>query len=360
MKKIIGIALLALAAVSLEAAHQKKQPTKTVKKVARAPKKRIKVVKAKKVAPKKKVKVAKALKVKKAAPKKVKVAKVKKVKKNFLKPKTVKVAKVKAHKQAVEMVGFYNTLEYGVMKYARDKEVSVVDADSNAQNTSGLISNASADSISFTKTRPVLLVGLGFGVEFDGLGSLEQGETTQARLGVATSFAQKNDAIEGEYLDTGQTVSTLVTRQDVKRFEGLVVGEYNVFNDYDGLTYKVDAGAGVSVGALRDLRLYQKDNNSYIGQRLKAKKISPVARLGASVEKKMNSFCIGAGFRVGFSKQKYNKNVIVEKPDTTADQVHQDIFALLEPTSDRGALPCVPPEFNVRSYEFRISIGKDF
>jgi hypothetical protein len=362
--KVLGIAIFLLFIGQMEA--RERNLTNATSHCAVAIKARKKnIVKASRPKAVKKLKKVKPVTKKVSKPKKVKLKKVKlQTPRAAKKPKKVKVkvAKVKgANKRRAKMVGFYNAFEYGFLKYAKDKEENIVDATSTVNNTTGLLGDASKDKIIFTKTRPALQVGLGGGLEFEGLPSFQKGKTTRGRLGVATSFAKKDDAVEGEYFDTGQTEALLVTRQDIKRFEGLVVGEYDIFNGY-GWTYKLDAGVGVVVGALRDLYIYEKsgENLYHTGQRLEPKKVQPTGRIGASLEKKCGRLIVGAGYRIGFTRQKYKNHVILDTPHASASQVHHNAHTVLHATSVKKTLLHTPPEFDIRSYEFRISVGTEF
>ena len=125
------------------------------------------------------------------------------------------------------------------------------------------------------------LIAANVGIEFTDLPTFRKGEKTNARLGLATSFAKKDAAVEGDYFDAGQTTALLTTRQDVKRVEALIVGEYDLYHNY-GLTYSLDAGLGIVVGALRDLKLYQKSGEDifYTGQKLLENKCQFTGRIG--------------------------------------------------------------------------------
>ncbi len=286
--------------------------------------------------------------------------------------KKVECAPAPAGRQ-VKMAGFYTNMEYGFLKYAKSKNRALRDAYQVATNAGGaaLLAQGTAavgdfgdpdvDTITFTKTHAVPLIAANVGIEFTDLPTFRRCEKTNARLGLATSFAKKDAAVEADYLDAGQTVALLTTRQDIKRFDCLVTGEYDLYHNY-GLTYSVDAGLGFVVGALRDLKVYQISGGDifYTGQKLVEDKCQFTGRVGGSIQKKMGAFVMGLGYRMAFSKQKYNNHLVIEKPDTRAAAAHQNTYDNLAPLSLTRNLLIVPPTFNLRSYEFRLTVGFEF
>src|SRR3989338_3506773 len=205
----------------------------------------------------------------------------------LIKDKKFKAKKVSAPvsgKREVRFAGFYNSLEWGFLKYRKEKGITLRDAAKNGG--SSLSGSGNQDTITMVKTSPIFLLGFSTGLEFKNLPSFQKGKKTNGRLGLATSFAKKNDAVESDYFDGNATTTNLAVLQDVKRFEGLVVGEYDIYKKYN-ITYSLDAGLGFVVGALRDIRIYEKNGNAryYTGSRLKAKKTRVTGRIGASLEK---------------------------------------------------------------------------
>lgn len=290
----------------------------------------------------------------------------KKVKKSTKKPKKLVHKSTYSPKRQARFSGFYNTFEYGFMKYNKDTSslISVYDYTVNGNRSLPLniqAGDATYARIEMDNTKWIPHFAYQAGLAFENLPMIQKDKKAHAHIGLATNVAKKRDAVEGSWFVKGATTTTLATLQDVKRFEGLVVGDYDLFKYY-GITYIVDAAAGISVGGLRDIRVYEKSGSLLYdtGQRIPHKKLRFTGKFGFALEKTFDDVTLGFGYRVGFSKQKYEDYMLLEKPDPNASNSFKTNYDNLRAASAYKELRMIAPAFNITSYEFRFTAGWNF
>ncbi|NDD59025.1 MAG: hypothetical protein EBZ47_07245 [Chlamydiae bacterium] len=253
-------------------------------------------------------------------------------------------------KNKIKMGGYYGNVEFGVLKYGKKRDQTLVSVENFRAG------NNRQDKITFTKTTPALSIGVNAGIEFMGLPSLGRLGTSFGRLGTSLTFAKNNNAIQGNYFGTEEQV----IRQDIKRFEWLLVGEYDLLNLY-GFASCLDVGIGVNTGPLSDLKSYEKNNSDiFTGERLIAKKGNFAGRIGLSLQKEVKGFVLGIGYKIGFTKQKFQNYLILDEPDSRAATRYQTNYRTYSAASQSKQLVFIPPTFNLYSHEIKITIGKEF
>lgn len=247
------------------------------------------------------------------------------------------------------MGGYYGNFEFGLLKYG--KKSAFLTSVANFRTGSN-----QQDKITFTKTTPAFLVGVNAGIELMGLPSLGKIGTSFGRIGTSLTFAKNNNAIQGSYFGAQEQA----IRQNIKRFEWLLVGEYDLFNLY-GFASCLDVGIGVNTGPLSDMKSYEKNNSDiYTGERLIAKKGNFAGRIGLSFQKEVKGFVLGLGYKIGFTKQKFQNYMILDAPDSRAATIYQTNYTTYGAASQAKELVLRPPTFNLHSHEIKITIGKEF
>lgn len=295
---------------------------------------------------------------------KIHITNKKKVAKKINKKSSVKVTY--SPKRQARFAGFYSDLEYGVIQYHKKSSALITVYDYVVNRARDLPNNIDIEDTSHARivmdhSKPVLCLGYQAGLEFENLPMFQKDKKAHAHIGVATSIAKRKDAVTGSWYAKGATTTNLITKQDVKRFEGLVVGDYDVF-EYYGLVYKIDGALGVAVGNLRDIRIYEKSGEKLYdtGEIVPHKKLSFIGKLGLSFEKQFDVFSLGFGYRAGFSQQEYENYMLLKKPDANASNSFQNNYQNLRAASAYKLLKFIPPVFKLFSYEFRFTLGWNF
>lgn len=256
---------------------------------------------------------------------------------------------------------------YGAAYYHKNKKVEFLDAlqTIDPNNAIGLISAATEkDEIEITKSKPAIQVSYVLSAVYENMPALfKAGETVEASFGLQASFAKKDDAYQGTYKDAG-VAGDLRTRQDIKKYTVQVFGQYELFRCC-GWKYNFKLASGLSVGALRDLRLYvapSEGNLFYIGQRLEVEdnKSRPTVEFGLNVTKEAGPLELVFGSDIGYVRQTYKNYLTVEQADTRAPQVHHTNFVNLRANSARHLLTIVPPVFKLWSFNFKMGAAFSF
>lgn len=259
---------------------------------------------------------------------------------------------------------YQQAFNYGCVLYHKKSNVELLDVVQAAATPTGLIGNASAvDSIEITKSKAAPKVTYALSAVYENLPSLfRAGETTEASFGIQASFAKKDDAYQGTYKDAGTTVYSLRTRQSIKKYALEVFGQYGLF-EYYGWKYNIKVAPGLSVGALRDLRIYEVgdgDKLFYTGQRLTPNKACGTVEFGLNVTKEAGPLQLIFAYDMGYVKQTYNSDLVLDKPDVLASATQQNNYDLLKGDAVRHIVLVTPPVFNVWSYNFKFGAAFDF
>lgn len=257
---------------------------------------------------------------------------------------------------------YQQELNYGFMLYHKEKRTELLDAVNAAANPTGLLSTATEkDIIEITKSKPALQVSYVVSAVYENLPALfKRGKTTEAAIGIQASFAKKNDAYQGTHRDV-DVAGNLRTRQSIKKWAVLVFGQYELFR-YAGWRYNFKLGAGLSVGALRDLRIYEDNNGilSNTGQRAVAKKSQPTVEFGFNIAKEAGPIDVIFAWDVGYVKQKYSDILALDAPDAGASTKHQNNFTTLRHDAVRHLIFITPPTFKLWSFNFKMGAGFNF
>lgn len=253
---------------------------------------------------------------------------------------------------------------YGATYYHKESTTKLLDAiqTTDPANAVGLIGTAvTTDEIEITKSKPALQVSYVLSAVYENLPALfKAGETVEASFGLQASFAKKDDAYQGTYKDEA-VVGNLRTRQDIKKYTVQLFGQYELFRYY-GWRYNFKLASGLSVGALRDLRIYEEVSNQfyYTGQRMPVKKSRPTVEFGLNVTKEAGPLHLVFGYDVGYVKQAYQYTLVADFPDPLASQVHHNNHVNLRANSVRHLLVATPPVFKLWAFNFKLGAAFDF
>ena len=176
---------------------------------------------------------------------------------------------------------------------------------------------------------PIMRVGLG--MEYDDLKMFRSQNRTAGRLGLAVEYARRtHTAVVTDYFDTGSAIASFEGRQDIKRLNALLVGEYDAVR-WRWLTGSIGVGLGVAHNPVTALRLYQKSNGAFIGQAIEPKHYNPHGYVGVSVKKsctQLDALQYELGYRLGLTRVYYHDDIVQSKPDSTADVSAQNAYNL--------------------------------
>ena len=254
---------------------------------------------------------------------------------------------------------FEQNVSFGFSRLHKKKLIKLIDEDANA------------DTIVIDKSCPAGIFGYTLAANVTGLPKIfKKGESTEARFGIATSFSKKEDAYQGTYIDTGSTheTSLLKTRQNIKCYQLLVTSEYDLFEKY-GWTYSLNSALGLSVGALRELRINREIGNflRYTGKHFRPKKSRPTAQIGFSVHKKMGPITGGIRYTIGYTKQTYQAALRLDEPygydartKTGGHVIDRDNYNNQSNSAIRGLLITTPPVFKLLACNLQAVVGFDF
>ncbi len=259
---------------------------------------------------------------------------------------------------------YQQEFNYGFMVYHKEQKTELLDAVQAGVAANGLLSNAvetEKDTIEITKSKPAPQVSYVLSAVYENLPSLfKAGKTVEGAMGIQASFAKKNDAYQGTYKDVG-VAGDLRTRQSIKKWSVLVFGQYELFRYY-GFRYNFKLGTGLSVGALRDLRIYEGTNDLLhnTGQFLASNKSRPTVEFGLNVSKEAGPLDIIFAYDVGYVKQTYSKELYLVSPDAGASIDHTNNFNNLKHDVARHLVTLTPPIFKLWSFNFKLGAGFNF
>jgi hypothetical protein len=217
--------------------------------------------------------------------------------------------------------------------------------------------SGNSDYIKTTKTHFAPLVRLSLGWQYDDLAKFRSKDRTTGRFGLSVQYARKGNAVVADYYDEGFLTASFFTRQDIDRVDALLFAEYD-FAKWYGFQYTVGGGVGFVHGALKELRVYEKSNNGFIGQSLKPDCFSPTGYLSLAARrsfKAVPSLTYELGYHLGITGVRYKALVVQSQPDADAGLFAENAFNLLNDISLVKA-----PRFVPFSHELTIGFQWDF
>lgn len=264
-----------------------------------------------------------------------------------------------------EFKGYSQAVGIGFKLYHKESKVEITDAANTNAVSTGLLTaaNVSKDEIEVTKSKPTVQVSYALSRDYENLPSLfRAGEAVDAALGAEFTFAKRDDAYQGIYKDDPDAdTHSLRTRQDIKQYTLKVFGEYGLF-EYYGFKYNLKLATGMSVGALRDLRIFEYANNKhhFTGQRLEPNKTRPVFEFGLNITKSTDYVDLFFAYDVSYIKQTYKDELFIDTPDSSASDSHTNNYNNLRPDLVRHIVKVNPPEFKLWAFNFMFGFGLDF
>lgn len=213
------------------------------------------------------------------------------------------------------------------------------------------------DYIHVTKTKFMPMVRGFLGYEYNDFGKLNSKDRTTGRFGIQLEYTHRTDGVRGDYYDYGFDTSTLYTLQSVNRVDLQGCFEY----DFARLFYcdwVVGVGVGVSHNVLKNLRIYETDNNAFAGQALAPHAFSPSGYLSFGFKTAFDSnknLFYHVSYHLGIAGVSYKKLIVQTQPDPNASLAAQNAFNLLNNISVYKA-----PSFAVFSQELSLGVQWDF
>ena len=212
--------------------------------------------------------------------------------------------------------------------------------------------SGNADNIKVTKASWLPFYRATLGGEYDDLKMFYSDQRTTGRIGVAVQYAQKKDGVLSDYYNAGYETAAYTGKEDIKRWDVLLQLEYDFFNR-NGYMMTLGGGVGFVYGALRYLRLYQANNDAFIGQSLKPHMCNAAGDISFALRKvvpHVESLVIELGYRLGLNNVPFYTAIVQTQPDADAGWPAQNAFHLLGDLSLQKA----PSQF---VYAQQLSIG---
>lgn len=216
-------------------------------------------------------------------------------------------------------ISWHCSTEHGLMRYRLPSVVTLL-------NAIGLPNTISDHAI-----KSAYVAHLSGRVGWGEFPTLATDQRKEMEFGLDLSFAYRKLGISSTWKTSEVPGSALIVKQDIHRVQLLATARYCLFDYRNQLSGYIEGGLGGNWGALRNLKLYHRVTNGFVGQQLAPKNGAFVGMFGCflehSFEVAKKECALSLGYRCSRSTVSYAPTIIQSQPDAQVPQNFQDIFA---------------------------------